>query len=172
MTLCKLASRAKESATCAAERSEANKSATAVLRLFVAADAKLTQGRRLEVDPPRREVLPSGGPHASGGGSGGDPGLETTREERSRARPNARRITQHDTALSARSRRRRLRTTPRSPTSSRNSWSLSVSPHQIGWCVKKQIRVSFFESAFETKFEMRLASLLVTSGTRCWTLQM
>jgi hypothetical protein len=30
----------------------------------VAADAKLTQGRRLKTDPPRRGVLRSGGPHA------------------------------------------------------------------------------------------------------------
>ena len=38
---------------------------------------KLTQGRRLKIDPPRRGVLPSGGPHVGGGGSGGGPGLET-----------------------------------------------------------------------------------------------
>src|SRR5713101_197718 len=31
----------------------------------------------LKIDPPRRGVLPRGGPHVGGGGSGGDPGLET-----------------------------------------------------------------------------------------------
>jgi hypothetical protein len=44
---------------------------------LVAADAKLTQGRPLKIDLPRRGILPSGGPHVGGGGSGGDPGLET-----------------------------------------------------------------------------------------------
>jgi hypothetical protein len=38
---------------------------------------KLTQGRPLKIDLPRRGILPSGGPHVGGGGSGGDPGLET-----------------------------------------------------------------------------------------------
>ena len=42
----------------------------------VAAEAKLTQVRRLKTDPPRRGVFRSGGPHAGGGGSGGDPCLE------------------------------------------------------------------------------------------------
>ena len=52
--------------------------------LGVAADAKLTQGRRLKIDPPRREVLPSGGPHVGGGGSSGDPGLEAAGQEHPR----------------------------------------------------------------------------------------
>src|SRR5579883_1667625 len=53
---------------------------------FVSADAKLTQGRRLKTDPPRRGVLRTGGPHAGGGGSGGDPGLETAGQKHSRDR--------------------------------------------------------------------------------------
>src|SRR5271168_3233420 len=68
---------------------------------LVAADAKLTQGRRLKIDPPRRGVLLSGGPHVSGGGSGGDPGLETARQEHSQDRTDARRVTQYGAALSA-----------------------------------------------------------------------
>src|ERR1700733_2390835 len=40
----------------------------------VAAGGKLTQGRRLKNDPPRRGLLRNGGPHAGGGGNGGDPG--------------------------------------------------------------------------------------------------
>lgn len=52
----------------------------------VAADAKLTRGRQLKIDPPRRGVLPSGGPHVGSGGSGGDLGLETAGKEHSRDR--------------------------------------------------------------------------------------
>ena len=44
----------------------------------VAADAKLTRGRRLKIYSSQRGVFPSGGPHVGGGGSGGDPGLETS----------------------------------------------------------------------------------------------
>src|SRR5271166_5035511 len=71
------------------------------LDAVVAADAKLTQGRRLKIDPPRRGVLRSGGPHVGGGGSGGDPGFETARQEHSRDRSDARRVTQYGATLSA-----------------------------------------------------------------------
>src|SRR5579863_9635403 len=75
----------------------------------VAADAKLTQGRRLKIDPPRRGVLRSGGPHAGGGGSGGDPGLETARQEHSRDRAAARGVTQYGAPLSAGGRKAAVR---------------------------------------------------------------
>src|SRR5271170_4224752 len=67
--------------------------------VVVSADAKLTQGRRLKTDPPRREVHRSGGPHAGGGESGGDPGLEQAGQERACDRTDARRVAQHSAAL-------------------------------------------------------------------------
>ncbi len=67
----------------------------------VAADAKLTQGRRLKIDPPRRGVLRSGGPHVGGRGSGGNPGLETARQKHPRDRADSRRVAQHGATLSA-----------------------------------------------------------------------
>ena len=71
------------------------------VRTIVAAGAKLTQGRRLKTDPAWRGVLPSGGTHAGGGGSGGDPGLEQARQKHSRDRAEARSVAQHGAALFA-----------------------------------------------------------------------
>src|SRR5208283_5251110 len=65
----------------------------------VAAGAKLTQGRRLKTDPPRREVVRSGGPHAGGGASGGDPGFEKTGKERPGDRADFGCIAQHGATL-------------------------------------------------------------------------
>src|SRR5579875_613786 len=84
---------------CTEEKSEAQ-TACKASETIVSADAKLTQGRRLKTDPPRRGVLRTGGPHAGGGGSGGDPGLETAGQKHSRDRANARRVAQHGTSLS------------------------------------------------------------------------
>ena len=70
-----------------------------VLYSFVAAGAKLTQGRRLKTDPPRREVVLGGGPHAGGGASGGDPGFEQTGQEHPGDRADARGFAQHGAAL-------------------------------------------------------------------------
>src|SRR5271166_660963 len=67
----------------------------------VAADAKLTQDRRLKIDPPQRRVLRSGGPYAGSGGSGGDSGLETAGQKHPRDRADARGVTQHGASLSA-----------------------------------------------------------------------
>src|SRR5271169_3176656 len=75
--------------------------AKATRKIIVAADAKLTQGRRLKIDPPRRGVLRSGGPYAGRGGSGGDPGLETAGQEHPRDRSDARLVTQHGATVPA-----------------------------------------------------------------------
>ncbi len=60
---------------------------------------KTDPGRRLKTDPPWRGVLRSGGPHAGGGGSGGDPGIKQAGQEHSRHRANAEGVAQHGAAL-------------------------------------------------------------------------
>src|SRR5215469_13863127 len=62
---------------------------------------KTDPGRRLKIDPPRHGLLREGGPYAGGGGSGGDPGLETAGQEYSQDCADAEPVTKHGAALSA-----------------------------------------------------------------------